>query len=289
MTSFFKHWFDKGYIELMAVGSTFLTTPQVVESLAVDFSTRDNLGTQDDNLAAGLIDYLKAHGNRMKADILPKPNWEWFKSAYLGRQATVALAIDGPFGHWLAVQKVDYAAAKNDSFPVTYYDPVGGILRSSFLIARGDSLVLGYLPNNKKYQAQLGIALYPKQEAITYTTFWTDFNTLDGFSGLLPTGTFQEDLLYLIRARALDANNDVADSYWIIKNDCTHPAIRGDADGSGIISISDAIYIINHVFGSGPAPTPLIRGDANCSNGISISDAIFIIAYIFASGPAPCL
>lgn len=288
LTSFFKHWFDKGYIEVMAEGSTFLTTTQMAESLAVDFDTRDNLGTQDDNLAAGLIDYLKAHGNRIKPDIMPKPNWEWFKSTYLGRQATVMLAIDGPFGHWLAAQKVDFAASANDSFPVTYYDPVGGVLRSSFLIARGDSLVLGYLPNNKKYRAQLGVALYPKQEAITYSTFWTDFNTLDGFYGLLPTGTFQEDLLYLVRARALDANNDVADSYWIIKNNCTSPVVRGDADHTGMITISDAVYLISYIFASGPPPATLINGDADCTGSITISDAVFIITYIFASGPAPC-
>ncbi|MGB5138092.1 MAG: hypothetical protein WBP29_06135, partial [Candidatus Zixiibacteriota bacterium] len=97
-TSFFKHWFDKGYIEIMAEGSTFLTTQQMVEQLAFDFGTRENLGTQDDNLATGLIDHLKTHGDRLKPDIKPKPDWEWFKSAYLGRQATVALAIDGPFG-----------------------------------------------------------------------------------------------------------------------------------------------------------------------------------------------
>ena len=286
--SFFKHWFDKGYIEVMAEGATFLTTQQMVEKLAFDFRTRENFGTQDDDLAAGLIDYLKSHGNRLKPDIKPKPDWEWFKSAYLGRQATVALAIDGPFGHWLAAQKIDFAAAKNDSFPTTFYDPVGGVLRSSFLIARGDSLVLGYLPNNKKYRAQLGIAVYPKQEAITYTTFGTDFNSLDGFSGLLPTGLFQEDLLYLIRARGLDANNDVADSYWILKNDCIHPVMHGDADHNGFITVSDAVFLINYIFAFGPAPFTTANGDADCNGTITVSDAVFLINFIFASGPAPC-
>ena len=286
--SFFKHWFDKGYIEVMAEGATFLTTQQMVEKLAFDFRTRENFGTQDDDLAAGLIDYLKSHGNRLKPDIKPKPDWEWFKSAYLGRQATVALAIDGPFGHWLAAQKIDFAAAKNDSFPTTFYDPVGGVLRSSFLIARGDSLVLGYLPNNKKYRAQLGIAVYPKQEAITYTTFGTDFNSLDGFSGLLPTGLFQEDLLYLIRARGLDANNDVADSYWILKNDCIHPVMHGDADHNGFITVSDAVLLINYIFAFGPAPFTTANGDADCNGTITVSDAVFLINFIFASGPAPC-
>ncbi|MGB5138954.1 MAG: hypothetical protein WBP29_10515, partial [Candidatus Zixiibacteriota bacterium] len=182
----------------------------------------------------------------------------------------------------------DYATAANDSFPVTYYDPVGGVLRTSFLIARGDSLALGYLPNNKKYRAQLGVAIYPKQEAITYSTFWTDFNTLDGFSGVLPTGLFQEDLLYLIRTRALDSNNDVGDSYWIIKNNCTYPVMHGDADHTGIITISDAVYLVNYIFAGGPPPFTIPHGDADCTGIITISDAVFLINYIFASGPAPC-
>jgi len=64
----------------------------------------------------------------------------------------------------------------------------------------------------------------------------------------------------------------------------------GDADGSGGISIGDAVYLITFVFGGGPAPTPyaVCSGDANCDCSISIGDAVYIINYIFGGGPAPC-
>lgn len=62
----------------------------------------------------------------------------------------------------------------------------------------------------------------------------------------------------------------------------------GDADGNDIITISDAVYLINYVFAGGPAPNPLLSGDADCSGFISISDAVALINYIFAGGPAPC-
>lgn len=80
-----------------------------------------------------------------------------------------------------------------------------------------------------------------------------------------------------------DANfNGVPDS-------CDPPSfLCGDADGSGAISVSDAVYLIGHIFGGGPAPDPLEAGDANCSGGLSISDAVYVIAYIFGGGPAPC-
>jgi hypothetical protein len=65
--------------------------------------------------------------------------------------------------------------------------------------------------------------------------------------------------------------------------------MNGDADGSGTIDISDAVYLITYIFAGGPAPNPLGRGDADCSSSIDISDAVYLIAYIFSGGPAPCV
>ncbi len=62
----------------------------------------------------------------------------------------------------------------------------------------------------------------------------------------------------------------------------------GDADGSGIITISDAVYLIGYIFGGGPAPNPLAAGDADCTGIVTISDAVYLISYIFGGGPAPC-
>lgn len=64
----------------------------------------------------------------------------------------------------------------------------------------------------------------------------------------------------------------------------------GDANGTGTLTISDAVHLINYIFAGGPAPTPypLCSGDANCDCVVSISDAVYMINYIFAGGPAPC-
>ncbi len=61
----------------------------------------------------------------------------------------------------------------------------------------------------------------------------------------------------------------------------------GDADGSGAISIGDAVFIINYIFGGGPSPSPACLGDADGSGSISIGDAVYIINFIFGGGPAP--
>ena len=62
----------------------------------------------------------------------------------------------------------------------------------------------------------------------------------------------------------------------------------GDADHSGFVDISDAVYLVSYIFGGGPAPSPLLAGDADCSGEIDISDIVYLIAYIFVSGPGPC-
>ena len=66
------------------------------------------------------------------------------------------------------------------------------------------------------------------------------------------------------------------------------PYLSGDANHSGSISISDAVYLIAYIFAGGPAPDPLAAGDANCNGTITISDVVYLINYIFAGGPAPC-
>ncbi|MFH2055622.1 MAG: dockerin type I repeat-containing protein [bacterium] len=62
----------------------------------------------------------------------------------------------------------------------------------------------------------------------------------------------------------------------------------GDADNSGDVNISDAIYLIQYIFASGPPPSPLLRADSDCSSDINMSDVIYLIQFIFASGPYPC-
>ena len=62
----------------------------------------------------------------------------------------------------------------------------------------------------------------------------------------------------------------------------------GDADGDGLANVTDAVYLLDYIFNSGPAPDPLLAGDCDCNELVNISDAVYLIAYIFGSGPEPC-
>ncbi len=66
------------------------------------------------------------------------------------------------------------------------------------------------------------------------------------------------------------------------------PYVPGDANGSGMITISDAVFLINFIFSGGASPDPVEAGDANCSGLITISDVVYLINYIFSGGAAPC-
>ncbi len=78
----------------------------------------------------------------------------------------------------------------------------------------------------------------------------------------------------------------IGSGFWQ-PTDSTACSLCGDADASGLFSISDAVFLITYIFGGGPAPYPLCRGDADGNDLISISDAVYLIDYIFDGGPAP--
>lgn len=63
--------------------------------------------------------------------------------------------------------------------------------------------------------------------------------------------------------------------------------VPGDADGSGVVNITDVTYIVQWIFAGGMAPDPLEAGDADGSGEANITDGVYILAYIFGGGPAP--
>ncbi len=63
--------------------------------------------------------------------------------------------------------------------------------------------------------------------------------------------------------------------------------LRGDTNGDFLVNVSDAVYLINYIFISGPEPLPLESAEVNCDGEVNVSDAVWIINYIFTGGYAP--
>ena len=64
--------------------------------------------------------------------------------------------------------------------------------------------------------------------------------------------------------------------------------IRGDADESGVVDLSDAIFILNWLFLGKEGPECWDRADANDDGLIDISDPVAILLYLFkGQNPIP--
>jgi len=103
------------------------------------------------------------------------------------------------------------------------------------------------------------------------------------------TGTPTYTAIFYFTLTCIDSDNPArADTMGFSLSITDLPGLCGDADASGAVSISDAVYLINYIFAGGPAPGPLPAGDPDCTGAVSISDAVYLINYVFAGGPAPC-
>ncbi|MCK4404178.1 MAG: S8 family serine peptidase [candidate division Zixibacteria bacterium] len=61
--------------------------------------------------------------------------------------------------------------------------------------------------------------------------------------------------------------------------------VYGDANGDGIVTLGDLVFILNYLFRDGPPPEPLSAGDPNGDCTIAIGDVVYLINYLFRMGP----
>jgi hypothetical protein len=66
----------------------------------------------------------------------------------------------------------------------------------------------------------------------------------------------------------------------------------GDADGDGVVNVTDVVYLINYKFLVPPGlpPKPWAAGDVDCNGVINVSDVVYLInfLYLIPPGPPPC-
>ncbi len=64
-------------------------------------------------------------------------------------------------------------------------------------------------------------------------------------------------------------------------------AKAGDLTGDGEVDLGDAIFLLNYLYRSGPAPDPLSSGDMNSDGDVEMGDIIYLINYLYRDGPPP--
>jgi hypothetical protein len=91
--------------------------------------------------------------------------------------------------------------------------------------------------------------------------------------------------LFPVEIEVTDGHTTIPGSFSVDVAD--EACCPGDANFTGTVDVSDAVFLINHVFKGGRAPTVPNWADANADCGINVGDVVFLIAYIFTGGPPP--
>jgi hypothetical protein len=61
--------------------------------------------------------------------------------------------------------------------------------------------------------------------------------------------------------------------------------VKGDANGDGLLDVSDVFYLINFLYAHGPLPYAPV--DVNSDTEVNAVDVFYMLNYLFAKGPAP--
>jgi hypothetical protein len=63
--------------------------------------------------------------------------------------------------------------------------------------------------------------------------------------------------------------------------------VSGDANGDGVVTVSDVVFLTNYVLYDGVEPRPSASGDPNEDCIIDIADVVYLWDYLFLGGPEP--
>lgn len=62
---------------------------------------------------------------------------------------------------------------------------------------------------------------------------------------------------------------------------------RGDSDGDGTPTLTDAVYLLAHLFGGGPDASCRKSADSDDNGTLDLSDAVFLLQFLFSGGGEP--
>lgn len=195
--------------------------------------------------------------------------------------ATTATDQDGEYEDWVELYNTTASPVSLSGFHLSdKVDNVGKWTFPDTTIGVGEHLVVWADEDGSQVGLHANFKLSTGGEAVVFSN--PDLTVIDQI-------VFGAQTTDMTTSRCPDGTGEFIETQPSIgaANSCSS-YICGDADGSGVVTISDAVYLISHIFGGGPAPDPLLSGDVNCSGGVTISDAVYLIAYIFGGGAVPC-
>ncbi len=66
------------------------------------------------------------------------------------------------------------------------------------------------------------------------------------------------------------------------------PALKGDLNLDGVLTMADVVLMLNFVFSGDPFPAAPTAADLNCNGSLSAADIVTLLQMLFASASPPC-
>ena len=193
------------------------------------------------------------------------------------------------------------SAAEDSQLPVTMAYTLTNTMASNVIVLNPSSLQFvaqpgGPLPTAMSFVLSTTTASLTISWSVTDDALWLDESPASGVSASrvitvqtnttgMSAGQYQATIL-VHSPDAINSPQSCLVTYTLAN--CL-VLQTGDVNFSGDITASDVIYVVNHVFRSGPAPQLCpAAGDVNCSGNITSADVIYMVNHVFKSDAPPC-
>lgn len=280
-------WQGRGFINTMRSGSTTLTLAQYIEMLAGLFHTRAELGTWEEDLFVGLVNYYATHGNEFDFDFRRQPDYFLVRSWVEDEQRSAVLGLGGTPGLWVTVAGFSDWKNPDGSYQVSIMNPMTGTIQSVPMRTVGIASEMQI--SGIWHPVDIIISAFAKTWNVTRSLIGADMNSADGWSVTLSGTGITEGNRYFIRAIGRDDTSYRGAGVVLAQYSCTGVFIKGDYNNDGFTDLLDLQLLIEYVSRGGAAPIGgQIRADANCDNTINVADVIFFMNYLFGMAAEPC-
>ncbi len=282
-----RAWYNRGYTALMQDGGGTMTVEELGEELAALFLTRENLGTFDEAVYSGLVDYVQSHGNEFDISYARNPSYYDVRAWVEDAEQTVILGLGGDPGLWVGLDGFIGWLQSDSTWRVTVANPVTGALTMTQWrrqVGYDEVLITGVW-----HKVDIMVGMVPKDWSVTRELIGADFSSSDGWSFAWPMSGLSEGDISYFRAVGRDATNYRVSDVIVVGYDCSSTFVAGDYTGDRLADISDLYALISFIAEDGAPPDGgAQRADCNCDNVINVVDVIYYMNYLFGTSSPPC-
>ncbi|UCG60701.1 MAG: hypothetical protein JSV52_10230 [Candidatus Zixiibacteriota bacterium] len=280
-------WVERGYSSLTEALDGDGSTDWLVEDFAGHFRTRENRGTFDDDLYAGLLEHNVEHGEPLIISTQNQPSYSTIRAYLEEEEQAVILALGGAPSTWVVVDGFSEWKPEQEHYLVRVCDPLCGEkkvcpLREDYMISK---LKLG----EEWHAIDRMVAVGANGWRVSRALIGEDPDESDGWALTWFTDQLAPSSCHFIRVEAVDSTGIRDHRTIILGHDCSQFQVAGDYNGDGVANILDLAYLGDFLGNRGPEPVGgSARADANGDRHINVTDLVYYVNYLYGGADPPC-